>query len=75
VAVLTEGEQVSKEMLEDPASYFIGVGIEQERERIIKLLEDYLDLTKLPGDKGVEENLEWDAGFQAAMSLVRGHEK
>jgi len=50
-------------------------GADAERERILTLLQDYLELTRLPGDNGVEENHEWDAGFQAAMALIKGNAK
>jgi hypothetical protein len=43
-----------------------------ERIRIIDLLKNYFELTKEPDDEGVvTDNPEWDAGFQAAMALIK----
>lgn len=42
-----------------------------EKNRIIKLLTDYFKLTQTEPD----ENPEWDAGFQAALTLVKGEQK
>jgi hypothetical protein len=39
-----------------------------EKNRIIKLLTDYFELTQTEPD----ENPEWDAGFQAAIALIKG---
>jgi hypothetical protein len=50
-------------------------GVERERERIIKRLEAYFELSQLPGDNGTEENPEWDNGFQAAIALIKGKQK
>lgn len=47
----------------------------QERERLIQLLEEYLEVTQLPGDYGIEINKEWDAGFNAALALIKGEQK
>lgn len=44
-----------------------------EQKRIVKMLEEYFELTQMPGDNGVEENPEWDAGFQAAIALIKGN--
>lgn len=48
-------------------------GVASERERIIEMLKNYFELTLLPGDNGVEENPEWDCGFQAAIALIKGN--
>lgn len=50
-------------------------GVKTERQRIIKLLEGYLEVTQLPSDYGIEINEEWDAGFQAALALIKGEQK
>jgi hypothetical protein len=54
-------------------------GIEQgrhlERDRIIQKLAFYFELTQVPGDTGVDQNEEWDAGFQAAIALIKGEQK
>ena len=43
-----------------------------ERKRILKMLDDYLELTKFDEQaNGAEPNPEWDAGFGAAMALIR----
>lgn len=50
-------------------------GLFVERIRLITKLEKYFELTKMPGDNGVEQNPEWDAGFQAALSLLKAELK
>lgn len=51
-------------------------GAEAERERIIGRLNDYFELTLMPGDDGlVSQNQEWDSGFQAAIALIKGEQK
>lgn len=45
------------------------VGALSERLRLIKVLTDYFELAQLPG---LEENPEWDNGFQAAIALIKG---
>lgn len=57
--------------------YYAGMtqGRLQERERIVTRLWDYFELTCLPSDNGVEKNPEWDAGFQAAISLIKEEQK
>ena len=51
----------------------IRTGAQQERERIIGVLQDYFDLTRFSVEvEGASENQEWDAGFQSALALVRG---
>jgi hypothetical protein len=48
-------------------------GAYEERMRIYSKLQSYLELTLEPDEFGtVTHNPEWDAGFQAAMALVRG---
>lgn len=59
------------EMFTCPICY----GGDRERDRIISMLNGYLELTQLPGDHGVEINTEWDAGFNAAIALIKGEEK
>lgn len=47
-----------------------------ENERIIKLLTDYLELTKFSEDvEGAEPNAEWVAGFNAAITLAKKEKK
>lgn len=44
-----------------------------ERLRIIDLLKSYFELTQEPDEDGnVTQNPEWDAGFMAALSLIKG---
>ena len=39
----------------------------------LKALESYYELTQEPDEDGnVTDNPEWDKGFQAAMSIIRG---
>ena len=43
----------------------------RERERLIKILQDYLDLTTYSVEvEGAEENKEWEAGFRSALALI-----
>lgn len=45
---------------------------EQERERILKMLQGYFDLTLEEDENGrIDHNPDWDAGFQSAMALIR----
>lgn len=49
----------------------IDAGMEAERLRIIKFLKRYFKMTQEPNEDGeVEENKEWDCGFQAAIALI-----
>lgn len=48
-------------------------GRDYERERIIKKLESYLELSQFSEEaEGAEPNPAWDAGFQAAIALAKG---
>lgn len=48
-------------------------GYKEATDDLINSLEDYLDLTRMPSDDGkVEDNPEWEAGFQAAIAILRG---
>jgi hypothetical protein len=52
------------------------VGVRTERERIIRLLQDYFELTQMPNELGqVTNNPEWDCGFQASIALVKAGQK
>jgi hypothetical protein len=47
-------------------------GAQQERERIITILEEYLELARFSVEvEGATENKEWDNGFQSALALVK----
>jgi hypothetical protein len=47
-------------------------GAQQERERIITILEDYLNISRFTVEfEGATENTEWDNGFQSALALVK----
>jgi len=49
----------------------IDAGVTAERERIIKNLKRYFELTQEPNlDGEIEVNEEWDCGFQAAIALI-----
>jgi hypothetical protein len=42
-----------------------------ERERIVKSLRSYFELTQEPDEDGaIEVNEEWDRGFQAAIAII-----
>ncbi len=56
-----------KLMLEDPAAYYMQVGAEQERERIIKLLEN----EKFILPEGIDEGLTL-MPIQEAIALIKG---
>jgi hypothetical protein len=46
-------------------------GATRERERILKNLRQYFELSQEPDEDGnVEVNEEWDCGFQAALALI-----
>jgi hypothetical protein len=50
----------------------IRTGAQQERERIITILEEYLELSRFSVEvEGAVENREWDAGFQSALAMVK----
>lgn len=47
-----------------------------ERERLSKKLTDYFDLTRFSIEvENAPDNPEWDAGFQAALALIKGENK
>jgi hypothetical protein len=46
-----------------------------ERKRLVDTLLIYLELTKEPNDEGlVTDNPEWEAGFQAAVAIIKGQD-
>jgi hypothetical protein len=50
-------------------------GIADERQRIIDKLQSYFELTQWSEEhEGSEPNPEWDAGFQAALALVKAED-
>jgi hypothetical protein len=53
---------------------WIEEGIKQERDRILKRLQSYFDLTQeeTEGPEGSTPNEEWDRGFQAAIAIAKG---
>jgi len=55
---------------ENVRNFYRKQGAETERERILKMLQGYFDLT-LEGDINGNNNPDWDAGFQSAMALIR----
>ena len=63
------------DLIHTNATIAFNQGVDRERERIVKLLNVYFELTQLPGDNGTEENPDWDCGFQAAIALIRGEQK
>lgn len=47
-----------------------------ERERLIKRVESYFELTQWSTEhEGGEENPDWDRGYQAAMAILKGDKK
>ena len=48
----------------------------EEREAICAKLESYFELIRYSVEiEGAEQNLEWEAGFQAALAFVKGENK
>lgn len=48
----------------------------KHNQKALKDLESYFELTQMPDDKGkVTKNIEWDRGYQAAMSILKGQQK
>jgi hypothetical protein len=48
-------------------------GHDLERAYIVNHLEKYYELTRFSQDvEGAAVNPEWDAGYQAALSLIKG---
>jgi hypothetical protein len=46
-------------------------GVLAERERIVKSLRSYFELTQEPDEDGrIEVNEEWDCGFRAAIAII-----
>ncbi len=44
----------------------------QERKRLAQTLNDYFELTRYSVDvEGAKENVQWDAGFQSALALIK----
>ena len=50
----------------------VAQGREDERERIIKLLEFYLGETDWSNFEGDSPSVEWIRGFSAALALIKG---
>jgi hypothetical protein len=47
-----------------------------EQERLLQVLATYLAMTNEPDEKGNHpNNPEWDRGFQAAMSIIKGQHR
>lgn len=47
-----------------------------ERERLIKRVESYFELTQWSTEhEDGPENPEWDRGYQAAMAILKGGDK
>jgi hypothetical protein len=63
------------ELIATSTSHAYHAGELHERDRIIQKLAFYFELTQMPGDTGVDQNEEWDAGFQAAIALIKGEQK
>ena len=43
----------------------------QERQRIVKMLRSYYELTQEPNlDGDTEVNEDWDCGFRAAIAII-----
>lgn len=63
-----QGESLNENQIKT----IIGVIRKDERVKMLAKLQDYFELTQLAGDNGVEQNEEWDNGFQAAMALIKG---
>lgn len=67
-----EDEQKSQAMFRARWKQGYKTGIRTTREKANKILQSYFDLTQEPNEDGsYNDNTEWDAGFQAAMALIR----
>ncbi len=54
----------------------VEVGRVEEQKRLLDVLTSYFELTRFSQDvEGAEPNPDWDAGFQAAMSFIKGENK
>lgn len=61
------------ELIHGNAARAFEQGSNTAQRNIISILENYFALTQEPGDDGqVTDNPEWDAGFQAAMAIIKG---
>ena len=50
-------------------------GKDLQQKRLVEMLLTYLELTNEPNEDGSRtENPEWDAGFQAAIALIKGQQ-
>jgi hypothetical protein len=62
-----------KKGLMEVSEQALKAGIKIERERLIKAAEAYFDLTQEPNEDGsINQNPEWDRGYQAALAILRG---
>lgn len=51
-------------------------GVIAANTRMLKALEDYLELTRFSEEvENAEPNPEWTAGFQAAIAIIKGATK
>lgn len=67
-------QNLTNEVIVNFAKRCVASGKTQEQERIIKMLQDYFDLTQEPDDHGnITDNSEWDHGFQAAIALIKNN--
>lgn len=70
----------SKLFKDDPAAYYTELGAQYERERIIKLLQDFaqkeLERLRNPDTKVMaEEHLAYYEGLLEAMFVIKGEQK
>lgn len=51
-------------------------GAKTEHNRLIKGVQSYFELTCEPDERGkVIDNPEWDAGYQAALAILKGMQR
>jgi hypothetical protein len=61
-----------QEIIAHNAQRAFEMGEQRQTQYVIEVLQTYFDLTQESNDaKGKSDNPEWDAGFQAAIALIR----
>jgi hypothetical protein len=66
-------KQAELDSLTSAITKAIELGRTEERKRITSMLLEYFALTQEPSCETDAENPEWDAGFQAAIALIKGN--
>jgi hypothetical protein len=68
--------ELNPDYLDRLMQYRIDEAVQAERHRVIKILEDYMELTEFSeASNGADPNPDWSLGFQAALALIKGKEQ